>query len=253
MFEPELELSDNFRYVIENMPTGPYNNIIDKYIQNYILEYFGYTYITEILLGGIAQQTISIDDVYVKNITSEGQSVTHKAKASFFVSLGGSITDSSNNTEQHEFTRMVKTSYTTTLGGEPFEMNNSTYDWYASVADNPVVTHFVVAPIVDLLTSERFPNDSAIGTKATLIQQAWEKYTNISVICFENCSAHGLCQATGYFNFGLCLCQAGWTQNPLDCSVPDPTTTTTSASGTGRRKKKRIFRFHNRQFKHIFD
>ena len=51
MFQPKLELSDSFRYVIENMPTGTYNDVIDKYIQTWILEYFGYTYTTDILLG----------------------------------------------------------------------------------------------------------------------------------------------------------------------------------------------------------
>ena len=51
MFQPKLELSDSFRYVIENMPTGTYNNVIDEYIRTWILEYFGYTYTTEILLG----------------------------------------------------------------------------------------------------------------------------------------------------------------------------------------------------------
>lgn len=52
LFEPKLELSDNFRYVIENLPvTGTYTSAIEQYIQHYIFDYFGFTYTTEILLG----------------------------------------------------------------------------------------------------------------------------------------------------------------------------------------------------------
>lgn len=51
MFQPAFELSDNFRYVIDNLPTGIYNDVIEEYIQTWILEYFGYFYITGILLG----------------------------------------------------------------------------------------------------------------------------------------------------------------------------------------------------------
>jgi hypothetical protein len=38
LFEPQLELSDSFRYVINNMPVGTYNDIIDKYIRTWILD-----------------------------------------------------------------------------------------------------------------------------------------------------------------------------------------------------------------------
>ena len=110
-----------------------------------------------------------------------------------------------------------------------------------------MVTNFVVAPIVDLLTPERFPNDTNIAAKVALIKQAWEKYTNAAVICFGNCtsSANGVCQPTGYFNFGLCSCFDGWNRDPLECSLPPLTTTTPLPPPSARRsninrKKKRI-------------
>lgn len=52
LFAPKLELSDNFRYVIDNLPAnGMYTPAVEKYVQDYIINYFGITYITELLLG----------------------------------------------------------------------------------------------------------------------------------------------------------------------------------------------------------
>ena len=52
LFAPKIDLSDNFRYVIENLPASDtYTPAIEKYIQDYIFNYFGFTYITELLLG----------------------------------------------------------------------------------------------------------------------------------------------------------------------------------------------------------
>lgn len=119
-------------------------------------------------------------------------------------------------------------------------------EWYASVSDNPVVTHFAVAPIVDLLTPERFANDSKIQQKANLTKQAWEKYINIPLFCFENCSGNGTSVPTGYFNFGICNCYHQLNENPLDCSIYTPTTTTTPIPvrmkmlNTNRKKKTHV-------------
>jgi hypothetical protein len=90
-----------------------------------------------------------------------------------------------------------------------------------------VLTNFVVASVVDLLTPARFPNDTKITAKAAQIEQAWTRYVNIAPFCYGNCSGmtHGQCTKTGYFNFGLCSCFAEWSANPIDCSQPTPTTT----------------------------
>jgi hypothetical protein len=56
MFEPFMNMSDAFRYVIDQLPCCQLDDagIAEKYIQDYILEYFGYSYVTTLMLGGIA-------------------------------------------------------------------------------------------------------------------------------------------------------------------------------------------------------
>ena len=68
---------------------------------------------------------MSIEESSVKTLTSQGKSVSQKAKISFLVSFGGSITDSTAQTEQHEFMNMVRTAHTTTLGGDPYQANDT--------------------------------------------------------------------------------------------------------------------------------
>ncbi len=61
-FELKMELSDNFKYVIENMPCCEINDLdIEEYVKDYIFDYFGITYVTSIMLGGVAQQNIFIN------------------------------------------------------------------------------------------------------------------------------------------------------------------------------------------------
>ena len=52
LFPPKLNLSDNFLYVIDNLPvTGHYTTVVEKYIQDYVINYFGFTFTSELLLG----------------------------------------------------------------------------------------------------------------------------------------------------------------------------------------------------------
>ncbi|UJR11116.1 hypothetical protein I4U23_015298 [Adineta vaga] len=60
--ESTLELSNDFRYVIENMPCCEFNETVERYIREFIIGYFGYTYIRSLQLGSIVQQTIIIKE-----------------------------------------------------------------------------------------------------------------------------------------------------------------------------------------------
>lgn len=50
LFEPILNLSTAFRHVIENMPSED-SSITERYIKDYILNYFGIAYVSNIVLG----------------------------------------------------------------------------------------------------------------------------------------------------------------------------------------------------------
>jgi hypothetical protein len=55
------------------------------------------------------------------------------------------------------------------------------------VPENPVVIKFTLSSIFDLLTQERFPNDTKIIQKSALIKQAFEEYLNkTSIVYCEN-------------------------------------------------------------------
>ena len=62
MFESKMELSDIFRYVIENMFFCNENDFhTEEYVKEFIFDSFGLAYISSILLGGIAHQNIFIN------------------------------------------------------------------------------------------------------------------------------------------------------------------------------------------------
>ncbi|CAF1479303.1 unnamed protein product, partial [Rotaria sordida] len=77
--ESKFEISDEFRFVIENMPCCDFNETVEKYIRKFIIGYFGYTYIKEVQLGSIIQQMIVItqngfnisNQVWMKDVAKE--------------------------------------------------------------------------------------------------------------------------------------------------------------------------------------
>ncbi|CAF4857564.1 unnamed protein product [Rotaria socialis] len=93
-------------------------------------------------------------------------------------------------------------------------------EWSKTVKTNPIIIKFGVKLIFDLLTARRFPNDPNIVTKKALIESALEKYIKNPIYCYNNCSANGQCKPSGYFQFGECQCNDGWTG--LDCSTSKP-------------------------------
>ncbi|CAF4111246.1 unnamed protein product, partial [Rotaria sp. Silwood1] len=90
-------------------------------------------------------------------------------------------------------------------------------EWSKTVSSNPTIIKFSIASFLNLLTAKRFPGDSNIVSKYQLIQKAQQKYIDSSLFCYNNCSRRGPCQPTGYFSFGQCHCNSGWTG--IDCSI----------------------------------
>jgi hypothetical protein len=90
--------------------------------------------------------------------------------------------------------------------------------WSKTVQENPAIIDLRLRPLLDLLTIERFPQDVLIVQKKDLIERALIKYFDTPVFCYDNCSDHGQCESTRYFQFGLCNCTEKWTG--IDCSRP---------------------------------
>ncbi|CAF4771864.1 unnamed protein product, partial [Rotaria sp. Silwood2] len=83
--------------------------------------------------------------------------------------------------------------------------------------------------MLDLLSETRFLNDENIVEKRKLIAKALDSYVKQPTFCYSNCSSHGDCQPSEYFQFGMCNCHVNWTG--IDCSVFKPVNSD-SLSGT---------------------
>lgn len=217
MFEPRMNLSDNFRYIIETLPCCEYDENVENYIKHYILEYFGYSYVTTLLLGGIAQQSIVMSSSNATTLEQNGVKKSQAAKLEFLVSFGMKL-DSSQDIKTHAMLmKYVSKTYTTLFGGDSF--TGKLEDWANSVKTNPVIIKFNIKYISDILTKApgRFPNDPNITEKAKMIERVLNDYITTPPYCYgNNCSRHGSCQDTGYFQFGQCQCHSGW--SGIDCS-----------------------------------
>ncbi|CAF1415705.1 unnamed protein product [Adineta steineri] len=218
MFEPRMELSDNFKYVIENFPCCEEDDPdIEEYARDFIFDYFGFTYASSILLGGIAQQTILINRETKERLEKQGVDVKHEASLAFItpkVSAGTSTSylESKEGSKYENFSKEIQSIRSTSLGGDPVLANLT--EWSKSVTKNPVVIEFTLRDIFRLLKKNYFPNDFLITNKSKLIEKALEKYIGNSMFCYNNCGGNGTrgtCEPSGYFQFGICKCKPGWT------------------------------------------
>lgn len=143
IFEPLLKLADTFQYVIQEMPCCDDSNLdTDEYIREFFIDYFGLTFVTELILGGIAQETMSIGNREIRKMQSEGKDVSHSASIGFFLTFNIKTTSSSNTAEQDNFMKSVKTRHSTKLGGDPSAQEIG--DWIKSVPENPVIMKHAV-------------------------------------------------------------------------------------------------------------
>ena len=223
-FDLKMKLSDDFKFVIDMLPCCDENDLdTQEYILTNIFDFFGYTYVSNMLLGGIAQQQITMSRASKDNLVSQGVSITHEAKVSFDAGLfdgelGVSTTDTEKTDNQKKFQSEVKTSDTYILGGD---IQLKTFaEWSNTVQDNPIITKFTIRDISRVLKSLYFPNDPMIKNKSALIAKTLEKYLDGSIYCYGSCgnSTQGTCKSTGYFQFGFCECNPGWTGS--NCETP---------------------------------
>lgn len=218
MFEPKMELTDNFKYVIESMPCCEDNDLdIEEYVTGLIFDYYGFTYVTSILLGGIAQQHIIIKEGAKERLERKGVDVKHEASVGFNAgSISGSastsVTDSQSTSNFQKFQQEIYSNHSHTLGGD-ITLSTLT-EWSKTIVNNPIVLELAVRDIFNLFTKHYFPNDPLIANKSKLIGKILEKYLADSIYCYKNCGGNGtrgICEPTGYFQFGICKCKPGWT------------------------------------------
>lgn len=219
-FAPMLDLSDQFRYVIDNMPCCNESDEIIEYIQELVIDYFGLTYVKDLLLGGIAQQKTVISEENRKSLRENGFSNSNGAelKAAAFVfsaSVKMAVSEQYDQSKLSTFNKFSQQSSITTLGGA--SNIQSLEEWSKTVPSNPTIIKFGIAPILDLLTRRRFPQDPNILLKRDLIRKSQDRYLVSPLFCYKSCSQHGSCIPSGYFGFGQCRCHAGW--SGVDCST----------------------------------
>ncbi|UJR12390.1 hypothetical protein I4U23_016567 [Adineta vaga] len=227
LFAPQLNLTEEFRAAIAAMPCCHVGcEITESYIRKSIFDQFGYTYLNEILLGGVAQQLITINGTDIEKIYEEGHNSASQAGISFGFSFGMSESESHSKGNHSKFMKYVKNIYASTAGGQPFDnsIQNATIplnEWFKTVPNNPVITQMRMTKLSELLTKERFPYDNQIEDKARLIESVWAKYDGNQNLakCVNDCTSpcHGRCIPTGYFQYGLCVCQESFTGH--DCST----------------------------------
>ena len=220
-FELGLQLSDELLLVIKRLPCCAYNKEVERYIFEYLFRYFGFCYITDLLLGGVAQQSIYISQEDRRILQKKGYTISNEAQlkreaiAAFSSSFKLKTTEVYDQVMHKKFMRYVRATRATTLGGDISPQNID--EWLKSINTNPVVIKFGVKFFFDLLNVQRFPNDQNITAKSKLIEQALENYIRNPVYCYRNCSGKGTCRPSGYFQFGVCECVKGW--SGIDCSV----------------------------------
>ena len=143
MFEPFMDLTDTFRYVIEQMPCcNEYGQEIDDYIKEFIIDYFGLTYVTEIILGGIAQETMFVGNKELQELQMRGEDVVRAASIGFYLNFNVQPLPPYNDIKQKEFMETVQNRRSTKLGGDPSAQTMD--DWIRSVPTNPVIMNYAV-------------------------------------------------------------------------------------------------------------
>ena len=222
--ETKLELSDDFRFVIEHLPCCDLNETVEEYIREFFIDYFGYTYIRDLQLGGIVQQTITMTENDRARLEQDGFNTSNEswlkgvAKEIFLGQTKLDRANTRNKTLMKTFSKYFTKSNPMVFGGKT--SIRSLKNWSKSVPSNPTVVKIGLASVLGLLTTYYFPGDSSIDRKATLIKSVVDRYLSNPAYCYHQCtnSAHGTCVDSGYFQFGVCRCKSGW--RGLDCATP---------------------------------
>ena len=198
------------------------------------------------MIGGIAQQLITLESRIVENYRSECRQTSEEVGFSFIISFSQSETEKYDKETHSKFMRDVQNIQISTIGGHSYDMLTSNSSgpsptlnkWLETILSNPAIIKFKLESILDLITGHHFPDDPFIESKAQAVERVMIAYANgTSVNCYNSCTSpiNGVCQATtpaNPFVVGTCKCNPGFTGR--DCSAPviptAPTPPTTPAN-----------------------
>lgn len=142
MLESLMELSNTFRYVIQEMPCCEYNDAIRSYVKEFIIEYFGLTYINELTLGGLAQKAVFIANERVRELQQSGVDVTRSAHIDFLSQFNVQLTSLYNRTQQNKFEKSYNESSSIKLGGD--QSITKIDEWIESISKTPAIMNIAV-------------------------------------------------------------------------------------------------------------
>ncbi|CAF1068763.1 unnamed protein product [Didymodactylos carnosus] len=221
MHEDYMKLTKTFQDAIIGVPYTDSQETIDHYVHEKIFNKFGFTYLHTLELGGMAVENIFISSANATHLVGTGVELSLGSKVSFGEKFGSeqSLRVGYSETKKQEFAKHIKEHYTKNYGGTTGILTLE--EWSKSVINNPVVIKFTLNDIFDLLTKNRFPNDSNLDAKKKAIRESLDRYLSKPTICLGKCLVHGKCVVKDHFNVGECQCDKGW--SGYDCSFAGKT------------------------------
>ena len=172
MFEPQMELSDNFRYVIDHMFCCEEDDAdIEQYVTEFIFDYFGLAYVTTIFLGGVAQQNIFMNREDRERLERQSIQIQHQARIAFDLSIK-------------------------TVSTNPVIIKFKVRDIFSLFNK----LRFPYDPLIQ--------NKSKLIEK--ILDRYLNGTVYCYGKCGSD-EGNGICESTGHFQFGTCKCTPGWT------------------------------------------
>lgn len=119
-----------------------YSPEIDEYIKEFLIDYFGLTFVTQLMLGGIAQETLFSGNKELEEMQLKGEEIIRAASIVFFLNFHIKPTLPFTDIQQKEFMQVVNTRRSTKLVGDPSAQPMD--DWIKSIPTNPVIMNYAV-------------------------------------------------------------------------------------------------------------
>lgn len=126
-----------------------------------------------VVLGGWMGQRATTEALAIAQFNINGVDISEQASISFLLSVGGSISGSTNTQAYKEFTEYSTFSDVKIAGGNPGYYSNISL-WFESVSSTPVPIQFDLKPIAHWINPIQFPDDSSISAKA----KAYSEFVN---------------------------------------------------------------------------
>lgn len=138
------------------------------------IEKFGTHFSTNVAFGGRAHQFIKMSREDYRRMVLRGINVSVEAEGTF-KNVTGQVGSGSGTENSRVFRSTVERGQESVKwsGGTP---NRNLDTWYNTIRQDPVPVKLQLSPLYELFTKERFPEDSAIAQKQSLMRKSVEQY-----------------------------------------------------------------------------